>query len=73
MSESDKVFSEQEVTALMKRAVELQEANQHSQKDYRPGVTQDELRAGYEDNTFWPKSVPLESYLLEALEGQKVG
>ena len=37
------------------------------------GVTQDELRAGYEDNTFWPKSVPVEPYLIEALEGQKVG
>jgi hypothetical protein len=37
------------------------------------GVTQEELKSGYEDNTFWPKSVPVESYLLEALEGTKVG
>jgi len=31
------------------------------------GVTRDELRRGYEDGTFWPKTVPLEPYLLEAL------
>jgi crotonobetainyl-CoA:carnitine CoA-transferase CaiB-like acyl-CoA transferase len=37
------------------------------------GVSREELRAGYEDNTFWPKSVPVEPYLLEALEGEKVG
>ena len=32
------------------------------------GVSRDELRRGYEDGTFWPKTVPLEPYLLEALE-----
>lgn len=37
------------------------------------GVPREELRQGYEDNTYWPKSVPLEPYLLEALEGEKVG
>ena len=36
------------------------------------GVSETELRAGYADNTFWPKSVPLESYLLEALEAEQV-
>lgn len=37
------------------------------------GVTPEELKAGYEDNTFWPKSVAVEPYLMEALEGAKVG
>jgi len=68
MSESDKVFSEQEVAALMKRAVELQEANLHAQKDYRPGVTRDELvRAAREigvDPSF------LEQALREKLQGK---
>ena len=32
------------------------------------GVAPEELRAGYEDGTFWPQSVPVEPYLLEALE-----
>ena len=32
------------------------------------GVSREELRQGYQDNTFWPCSVPIESYLLEALE-----
>ena len=32
------------------------------------GVSREELREGYQDNTFWPRSVPIESYLLEALE-----
>ncbi|MFA7296646.1 MAG: CoA transferase [Dehalococcoidia bacterium] len=36
------------------------------------GVSETELREGYADNTFWPKSVPLESYLLEALEAEQV-
>ncbi len=67
MSESDKVFSEQEVAALMKRAVELQEANLHAQKDYRPGVTRDELvRAAREigvDPSF------LEQAIREKLQG----
>ncbi|MFA7297938.1 MAG: CoA transferase [Dehalococcoidia bacterium] len=35
-------------------------------------VSPEELRAGYADNTFWPKSVPVEPYLIEALEGQAV-
>ena len=35
-------------------------------------VSAEELRAGYADNTFWPKSVPVEPYLIEALEGQTV-
>ena len=32
------------------------------------GVSPQEIREGYEDGTFWPKSIPLEPYLLEALE-----
>jgi crotonobetainyl-CoA:carnitine CoA-transferase CaiB-like acyl-CoA transferase len=36
------------------------------------GVSPEELRSGYEDNTFWPKSVALEPYLMEALESQTV-
>ncbi len=32
------------------------------------GISREELRQGYQDGTFWPKSVPLEPYLLEALE-----
>ena len=32
------------------------------------GVTLDELRAGYADNTYWPASVPIEPYLLEMLD-----
>ena len=35
------------------------------------GVTPEELRAGYEDGTFWPGSVPVESYLLDELEPAK--
>lgn len=40
MPEKRQLFSEQEVGALVRRAVELQEA---SQTDYQPGVTLDEL------------------------------
>jgi len=36
------------------------------------GVSVDELRSGYEDNTFWPRSVEVQPYLLEALEAEKV-
>jgi crotonobetainyl-CoA:carnitine CoA-transferase CaiB-like acyl-CoA transferase len=36
------------------------------------GVSEDELREGYANNIFWPKSVPLESYLLESLETEQV-
>ena len=32
------------------------------------GLDPEELRAGYEDGTFWPQSVPVEPYLIEALE-----
>jgi crotonobetainyl-CoA:carnitine CoA-transferase CaiB-like acyl-CoA transferase len=32
------------------------------------GISAHEIREGYEDGTFWPKSIPLEPYLLEALE-----
>jgi benzylsuccinate CoA-transferase BbsF subunit len=32
------------------------------------GMTPEELRSGYEDNSFWPQSVPLEPYLVQALE-----
>lgn len=68
MSESERVFSEQEVTSLMKRAVELQEANKHPQKEYRPGVTRDELvRAAKEigvDASF------LEQAIREKLQGK---
>lgn len=68
MSESERVFSEQEVTSLMKRAVELQEANKHPQKEYRPGVTRDELvRAAREigvDPSF------LEQAIREKLQGK---
>ena len=31
------------------------------------GLDPEELRAGYEDGSYWPKSVPIESYLLDAL------
>ena len=31
------------------------------------GVSDQEIRDGYEDGTFWPKSIPVEPYLLEAL------
>ncbi len=31
------------------------------------GLSAEEIRAGYEDGTFWPKTLPLEPYLLEAL------
>jgi crotonobetainyl-CoA:carnitine CoA-transferase CaiB-like acyl-CoA transferase len=37
------------------------------------GVSHEELSEGYENNIFWPKSVPLESYLREALDAEKVG
>ena len=30
-----------------------------------------EIREGYEDGTFWPKSIPLEPYLLESLEAKE--
>ncbi len=33
----------------------------------RLGLAPEELRAGYEDGTFWPGNVPLEPYLLEDL------
>ena len=33
----------------------------------------DELKSGYEDGTFWPPSVPIESYLLEALDEVRSG
>jgi len=36
------------------------------------GVSTQEIRDGYEDGTFWPKSIPLEPYLLEALEAATV-
>lgn len=36
------------------------------------GVDIDEVRSGYEDNTFWPQSVELQPYLLEALESEQV-
>ena len=32
------------------------------------GLSPQEIREGYEDGTFWPKSIPVESYLIEALE-----
>lgn len=32
------------------------------------GLSGEEIRAGYEDGTFWPKTIPLEPYLLEAIE-----
>ena len=32
------------------------------------GLSTQEIREGYEDGTFWPKTIPLEPYLLEALE-----
>lgn len=32
------------------------------------GLSGAEIRAGYEDGAFWPKSIPIEPYLLEALE-----
>ena len=32
------------------------------------GLSAQEIREGYEDGTFWPKGIPLEPYLLEALE-----
>jgi crotonobetainyl-CoA:carnitine CoA-transferase CaiB-like acyl-CoA transferase len=35
------------------------------------GVSPEELREGYANNTFWPRSVPIESYLMEALDGAK--
>ena len=34
------------------------------------GLTHEELRAGYEDNTFWPKIIPVEPYLIQALENE---
>ena len=37
------------------------------------GLTRDEVREGYANNTLWPKSVPVEPYLIEALETEKVG
>jgi len=36
------------------------------------GISAQEIRDGYEDGTFWPKSIPLEPYLLEALEATTV-
>jgi crotonobetainyl-CoA:carnitine CoA-transferase CaiB-like acyl-CoA transferase len=36
------------------------------------GFSRDEIRAGYEDGTFWPKSVPIEPYLMQRLEESKV-
>ena len=41
MAEERKVFSEQEVAAVVRRAVELQE--QAGQESYTPGVTSEEL------------------------------
>ena len=38
----------------------------------RLGLSPQEIREGYEDGTFWPKSIPLEPYLLEALEARTV-
>lgn len=36
------------------------------------GLSTQEIRQGYEDGTFWPKSIPLETYLIEALEAKTV-
>jgi crotonobetainyl-CoA:carnitine CoA-transferase CaiB-like acyl-CoA transferase len=36
----------------------------------RLGLSAQEIREGYGDGTFWPKSIPLEPYLLEALEAR---
>jgi crotonobetainyl-CoA:carnitine CoA-transferase CaiB-like acyl-CoA transferase len=32
------------------------------------GLSPQDIREGYEDGTFWPKSIPIEPYLIEALE-----
>jgi hypothetical protein len=36
------------------------------------GLSHAELASGYEDNTFWPSAVPIEPYLVEALNDAKV-
>ena len=35
------------------------------------GLTPQEIREGYENGTFWPKSIPLEPYLIDALEAKE--
>ncbi|MEI6666322.1 MAG: CoA transferase [Chloroflexota bacterium] len=36
------------------------------------GLSHAELASGYEDNTFWPSAVPIEPYLVEALNDARV-
>ena len=35
------------------------------------GLSPQEIREGYENGTFWPKSIPLEPYLIDALEAKE--
>lgn len=43
MEPGKRVFSEQEVTEIIRRAAELQEGSASSDSEYRPGVTREEL------------------------------
>lgn len=67
MGQPDRVYSEQEVAELMKRAVALQEGSKESTNAYRPGVTREELVRAAEEMGVEPRF--LEQAISEKLLG----
>ncbi len=63
----DRVFSEQEVAEIMRRAVTLQETAKEGGAEYRPGVTKAELQRAAKEMGVDPAF--LEQAILEKLDG----
>jgi hypothetical protein len=63
----NRVFSEEEVAEIMRRAVTLQEQTKHGAAEYRPGVTQAELQRAAKEMGVDPAF--LEQAIREKLEG----
>ncbi len=63
----DRVFSEEEVAEIMRRAVALQEQTKHGATEYKPGVTQAELQRAAKEMGVDP------SFLEQAIQEQLLG